>query len=54
MGALEIHAWGARIDRLEQPDRLILDLDPAPDVEWKRVVVREEGKRDSVVPDLYD
>jgi len=23
-------------------------------LEWKRVVVREEGKRDSVVPDLYD
>jgi bifunctional non-homologous end joining protein LigD len=38
MGALEIHIWGGRIDRLEQPDRLILDLDPAPDVEWRRVV----------------
>ncbi len=38
MGALEIHAWGAREDKLEQPDRLIFDLDPGPEVEWKLVV----------------
>lgn len=38
IGTLEIHAWGSREDKPEQPDRLIFDLDPAPDVEWKRVV----------------
>jgi bifunctional non-homologous end joining protein LigD len=38
IGALEIHAWGSRADKLEQPDRLIFDLDPAPDVPWSRVV----------------
>jgi bifunctional non-homologous end joining protein LigD len=38
MGVLEIHAWGSRADRLEQPDRLVFDLDPAPDVGWERVV----------------
>jgi bifunctional non-homologous end joining protein LigD len=37
-GALEIHAWGARLDRLEQPDRLAFDLDPGPGVSWAEVV----------------
>jgi bifunctional non-homologous end joining protein LigD len=37
-GALEIHTWGSRVEHLERPDRLVFDLDPAPDVAWKRVV----------------
>jgi bifunctional non-homologous end joining protein LigD len=38
MGVLEIHPWGSRIDHLEQPDIIVIDLDPAPDVPWSRVV----------------
>jgi bifunctional non-homologous end joining protein LigD len=38
VAALEIHAWGSRADKLEQPDRLIFDLDPDPRVSWNRVV----------------
>jgi len=38
IGALEIHAWGSRADKLEQPDQLIFDLDPDPQVAWSRVV----------------
>jgi bifunctional non-homologous end joining protein LigD len=38
MSVLEIHPWGARIDRLEQPDRMVFDLDPDPAVPWADVV----------------
>ncbi|HEX3313895.1 MAG TPA: DNA ligase D [Gemmataceae bacterium] len=38
IGALEIHAWGCRSDKLESPDRLIFDLDPDPSVQWPAVV----------------
>ncbi len=38
LGALEIHVWGARVDQLEKPDRLVFDLDPDPAVEWAEVV----------------
>lgn len=37
MGVLELHPWGSRSDRLDQPDRMFFDLDPAPDVRWERV-----------------
>ena len=38
IGVLELHPWNARVGRLERPDRLVLDLDPAPGVPWERVV----------------
>ena len=38
MGVLEIHPWGSRVGNLEHPDRLTLDIDPAPEVPWKRVI----------------
>ncbi len=38
MGALEIHVWGSREDKLEQPDMMIFDLDPAPEVEWASTI----------------
>lgn len=38
MGVLEIHTWGSRTDRVDRPDRLILDLDPDPDLSWKHVI----------------
>ncbi|MGA2936727.1 MAG: non-homologous end-joining DNA ligase [Syntrophobacteraceae bacterium] len=34
IGALEIHVWGSREDKLEQPDMMIFDLDPAPEAGW--------------------
>lgn len=33
-GVLEVHVWGSRIDDVERPDLLIIDLDPSPGVDW--------------------
>jgi bifunctional non-homologous end joining protein LigD len=38
MGVLEIHPWGSREDRIDRPDRLIFDIDPAVDLTWNDVV----------------
>jgi bifunctional non-homologous end joining protein LigD len=35
-GVLEFHVWGSRVDQLENPDRMVFDLDPAPEVSWSR------------------
>lgn len=37
MGALELHPWGARIDDIEHPERMIFDLDPDPGVAFSAV-----------------
>ncbi len=38
IGALEIHVWGSREENLEQPDLMIFDLDPDPEVPWEKMV----------------
>jgi bifunctional non-homologous end joining protein LigD len=37
MGVLEIHPWGSKLDALETPDRVTIDLDPDEDLAWDRV-----------------
>jgi bifunctional non-homologous end joining protein LigD len=37
-GVVEIHPWGSRAERLEQPDRLIFDLDPGEGVPWSATI----------------
>ena len=32
MGAIELHPWGAPVKAIDYPDRMIFDLDPAPEV----------------------
>lgn len=39
LGTLEIHTWGAHADNLDQPDLIVLDLDPDPGVAWDRVAL---------------
>ncbi|WP_027055560.1 DNA ligase D [Mesorhizobium erdmanii] len=36
-GVVEIHIWGCMIDKLEQPDQIIFDLDPDEGVDVKAV-----------------
>jgi bifunctional non-homologous end joining protein LigD len=38
LGVLEFHVWNARIDRLDRPDRMILDLDPDPELPFSATV----------------
>ncbi|HEX8119299.1 MAG TPA: DNA ligase D, partial [Pyrinomonadaceae bacterium] len=42
-GVLEIHPWGATIEDVERPDRIVMDLDPGEGVAWPRVI---EGARE--------
>lgn len=38
MGVLELHTWGASAEAPSRPDRIIFDLDPAPDLAWGAVI----------------
>ena len=38
MGILEIHTWNTCIERVEHPDRLVLDLDPGARIPWPRMI----------------
>jgi bifunctional non-homologous end joining protein LigD len=44
-GVVEIHPWGSRIDTMEQPDRLIFDLDPGEGVTWAAIIAAAQEIR---------
>ena len=48
MGVLEIHTWNSDFARVEQPNRLVLDLDPGDEVGWPRVVAAARAVRDAL------
>jgi bifunctional non-homologous end joining protein LigD len=35
--AIEFHGWGSRVDSVERPDRIALDLDPGEDMGFEQV-----------------
>ena len=46
MGILEIHTWNSTVEHLEQPNRLVFDLDPDAAVGWPAVVKTAERIRE--------
>lgn len=45
MGAIELHPWGARVERIDYPDRLIFDLDPDQGVPFDAVKMAAKDLR---------
>ncbi|MEI9811479.1 MAG: hypothetical protein WDO18_01835 [Acidobacteriota bacterium] len=45
MGAIEIHPWGAKVDSIDTPDRVIFDLDPAPELPFDVVKLAAQDLR---------
>jgi bifunctional non-homologous end joining protein LigD len=50
LGVLELHSWGSRNAAVDKPDRLVIDLDPDPAIDWKTLAataaeVRERLKK---------
>jgi bifunctional non-homologous end joining protein LigD len=37
MNVIEFHTWNSNVKRIDQPDRLVFDLDPGDGVRWDRV-----------------
>ncbi len=51
MSVIEIHTWGAHRQAPLNPDLMVFDIDPGPDVKWKQVVKATYAVRD-VLEDL--
>jgi bifunctional non-homologous end joining protein LigD len=49
MGVLEIHPWGSRIEKLETPDRVTMDLDPDEGLPWERVTEAAVDVREALL-----
>jgi bifunctional non-homologous end joining protein LigD len=43
---LEIHPWGSTLAHIDEPDMIIMDLDPGEDVSWKELAAAAEEVRE--------
>jgi len=39
LGCIELHTWHSRVEHIEQPDYMLIDLDPTTDDQWEHVLV---------------
>jgi bifunctional non-homologous end joining protein LigD len=46
MGVVEIHTWNSTVDDLEQPNRIVWDLDPGPRISWSQAVTAARRLRE--------
>ncbi len=49
ISAIELHPWGCRTDKIEKPDRMIVDLDPDLALPWPVVVEAAELVREQLM-----
>jgi bifunctional non-homologous end joining protein LigD len=45
IGVLEIHPWGSHNETLEQPDRIVFDLDPDAAIDWPTLAASADELR---------
>src|SRR3954462_9743474 len=38
LGCIELHTWHSRVEQIEQPDYMLIDLDPTTDDQWEDVL----------------
>src|SRR5881394_2950002 len=38
LGCIELHTWHSRVDEIERPDYMLIDLDPTTDGQWEDVL----------------
>jgi bifunctional non-homologous end joining protein LigD len=38
LGCIELHTWHSRVDDIERPDYMLIDLDPTTDGQWEHVL----------------
>src|SRR4051794_35507721 len=39
LGCIELHTWHSRVNDIERPDYMLIDLDPTTDDQWEHVLV---------------
>ena len=47
-GAVELHAWGCRLSDPDHPDWIVMDLDPAPELDFARTLDAADAVKEAL------